>query len=126
MPQDGGVNLGYFFGPGQPRVPGASELVTLNPADAILVRRFGDLGLIDGSWPLIRRKESWNRIAWPIPAFGRYEELTDRAFKVIYDDNDPNLVIREIPIGKDECLTLPPDRLSGSGAIEIILSRRLT
>ena len=126
MPLDGGVNLGYFFGPNHAKIPNASELASLTPTDAILIKRFGDLGLINGCWPLIGRVDAWNRNAWPFPPFGRYEELTDRAFKVIYDDNNPNLVVREILIGKDELRTLPLDRLSGSGAIEIILSRRLT
>lgn len=125
MPDDGGVNLGHFFGPSRADVPPASELRPLKPSDAILVRRFGDLGLIEESWPLIGQTGEWDRSLWPIPRFGRFEDLTDRAFEVIYDDNDPSLVVRETLTGKDELSSLPVDRLSGSGAIEILLTRRL-
>lgn len=125
MPDDGGVTLGYFFGPGWADVPPLPELLTLKPSDAILVRRFGDLGLIEGSWPLIGGMAEWDRSMWPIPHFGRFESLTDRAFEVIYDDDDPSLVIRETLTEKDELFSLPVDRLSGSGAIEIVLTRRL-
>jgi hypothetical protein len=126
MPDDGGINLGYFFGPSRDDVPHLSELAPLKPSDAVLVRRFGDLGLIEGSWPVIGRTAEWDRSLWPIPRFGRFEGLTNRAFEVIYEDNDPSMAIREILTGKDKIFSLPVDRLSGSGAIEIVLTHRLT
>ena len=48
----GKILLGYFFGP--PLDQGADpRLESLNAKDAILCVRFGDLGLIEGHWPIL-------------------------------------------------------------------------
>jgi hypothetical protein len=125
MPHREGVILGYFYGPRRRRVPDLAELKGLTHSAPVLVERFGDLGLVSGDWPLIGRFGQWSRNSWPLPAFGRYEELTGRAFEVVYDENDPNKVVSEKLIDKAGLAALPPDRLAGSGAIEIRLSRRL-
>ncbi len=125
MPRKEGVLLGYFFGPRRDRVPTLDELNGLPPSDAALVERFGDLGILDGTWPLVGRADKWDRSAWPTPAFGRFEELTGRAFKLIYDDADPNRLLREERIDPSELASMPKDGLSGSGAVEKILTRLL-
>src|SRR5690348_8676061 len=89
MPHKEGVLLGYFFGPRRSEAPALDELSGLSAPDAVLVERFGDLGIVNGTWPLLGRIDGWDRNAWPTPAFGRFEELTGRAFKVIYDDANP-------------------------------------
>ena len=63
---------------------------------------------------------------WPTPAFGRLEELTGRAFKVIYDDADPNRLLGEERIDRSELASMPKDGLSGAGAVERILTRLLS
>ena len=55
------------------------------------------------------------------PAFGRLEELTGRAFKVIYDDANPNRLVREEQVDPSELTGMPRDGLSGAGAVERIL-----
>jgi Immunity protein 26 len=126
MPRKEGVLLGYFFGPRRDSVPTLDELGALSASDATLVERFGDLGILDGAWPLVGHADKWNRGAWPTPAFGRLEELTERAFKVIYDDGDPNRLLREERIDPSELASLPKDGLSGAGAVERILTRLLS
>jgi hypothetical protein len=69
--------------------------------------------------------DGWDRCAWPTPAFGRFEELTGRALKVIYDDANANRVIREEQIDPSELTGMPKDGLSGAGAVERILTRLL-
>jgi len=125
MPRKGGVLLGYFFGPKRDKVPALDELRGLSASGAVLVKRFGHLGIVHGSWPLVGHIDRWNRSAWPNPAFGRFEELTGRAFKVIYDDTDPNRLLREEQIDPSELTALPKDSLSGAGAIEKILTQLL-
>jgi hypothetical protein len=49
MPGREGVLLGYFFGPRRDRVPTLDELSALSASDAVLVERFGDLGILDGA-----------------------------------------------------------------------------
>jgi Immunity protein 26 len=122
VPETAGVLLGYFFGPRRKTVPSLRELTGLSASDALLVRRFGHLGLVQGSWPLIGRLGEWDPSAWPTPAFGRLEELRGRAFKVIYDDADPGKRIREEQIDRHELVSLPRDGLLGAGAVETVLT----
>jgi hypothetical protein len=126
MPGREGVLLGYFFGPRRDRVPTLDELSALSASGAVLVERFGDLSILDGTWPLVGHADRWHRGAWPIPVFGRLEELTGRAFKVIYDDGDPNRVLREERIDPSELATVPKDGLSGAVVVEKILTPLLS
>ena len=125
MPRKEGVLLGYFFGPMRLVVPALETLSDLSAADAVMVEMFGDLGIMSGKWLLLGRMNKWDRTEWPTPAFGRFEELTGRAFKVIYDDDNPNRVIREEQIDPSELAALPKDGLSGAGAVERMLTRLL-
>lgn len=95
-------------------------------SDAALVEAFGDLGLVNETWPLLGRLEGWDRRAWPTPAFGRFEELTGRAFRAIYDDTNPNRLVREEQIDPSELVGLPKDGLLGAEAVERLLTRLLS
>lgn len=125
MPSNEGILLGYFFGPRRHDLPRLDEVKDLSASDAVLVERFGDLGLVQGIWPLLGRTGEWDRSAWPTPVFGRFEELTGRAFKVIYDDANPNRLVREKKVDPDDLVGFPKDGLSGAGAVERILTRLL-
>src|SRR5689334_22542654 len=69
-----GVVLGYFFGPRYVALPAGEHTQGLRAADAVLVERFGDLGLIHGEWPIIQRECAWNPADWPVPVFARISE----------------------------------------------------
>ena len=125
MPQKEGVLLGYFFGPKRDEVPTPDDLRGLSASDAVLVERFGDLGVVQGTWPLLGHINGWDRNAWPTPPFGRFEELTGRAFKVIYDDADPNRLHCEEQVDRSELADMPKDGLSGAGAVEKMLAQLL-
>jgi hypothetical protein len=117
--------LGYFFGPCRPELPSLADVHGLHAADAVLVRRFGDLGLLDGTWPVLGRVDGWDRSAWPMPAFVHHESLTDRSVLVYYDEDDPNKCLsrRRIPLGAST--QGPKDGLMGSGFAEITLTNLL-
>ncbi len=119
----GGVLLGYFFGPRRSGVPALGEVTGLRPGDAVLVRKFGHLGIAQGKWPLLGRADDWDRREWPTPAFVRYEELTGRSFRVIYDDDDPNKVLREELVAPGEAEQGPKDGLMGAGFAEAALTQ---
>jgi len=121
----GGVLLGYFFGPVRPEVPALGDVAGLRPGDAVLVRKFGHLGIVQGKWPLLGRADGWDRTEWPIPVFIRYEELTGRSFRVFYDDDDPNEVIREEQVAPGEAEQGPKDGLMGAGFAEAALTQLL-
>ena len=120
-----GILLGYFFGPRHDDIPSVHDAKDLKANDALLVCRFGHLGLTQGTWPLLGRLEGWDQSDWPIPVFVRYEELSGRSFSVFYADDDPNKVIREeqVPPGSSE--QGPKDGLFGAGAVEKVLTALL-
>jgi Immunity protein 26 len=94
--------LGYFFGPARPEVPALDDVASLEPGDGVLVRKLGYLGTVQGKWPLLGRVDGWDRRVWPMPVFVRHKELTGRSFRVFYDDDDPNRVLREEQVTPDE------------------------
>lgn len=118
----GRVLYGYFFGPPLASATNAS-FDDLAPHKAILTTHFGDLGLINGEWPVIGVTPSWNRSKWPMPDFVRRDDLSHKAWRVHYCDDDPNRIEWETPTDYD--VDLPPDSLSGYGAVEIVLTRLL-
>jgi hypothetical protein len=119
----GGVALGYFFA----RPPGewAEATAVLRPEDAVLVRMFGDLHLIDGSWRILAPHGEWVRQRWPLPKFGRVDEPSGPAWIVEYADDDPSCTLRETRCNPDDARSLPEDGLAGAGAVEIVLTRLL-
>ena len=120
-----GTLLGYFFGPWRPRIPDLNELRHLGSAQAICVNRFGDLGLLNGEWPILGRLAEWDRTKWPTPLFVRYSPITDKPRVLVeYSDDDPSVELAERSIaGTVE--RLPEDGLAGHGAMEIRLSKLL-
>lgn len=122
-PEGKGV-MGYFFGP---RFSSESNVVWLDihPATAILRIRFGDLGLINGKWPIYGKISNWNRSEWPMPDFIRRDPLGRlRPVLVRYLDDDPNRVETEYSIDDDSDML--PDSSAGYGAVEIRLTKLLS
>jgi hypothetical protein len=97
--------LGYFFGPRIESI--GSVALDLNPADSALRIRFGDLGLING--------------AWPMPEFVRKDPLSGKAWLVRRSDTNPGQIDSERPTDFDS--HLQQDSLSGYGAVEIKLTK---
>src|SRR6476660_1809183 len=66
--------FGYFFGP---RIPSIEDvpLDDLVPFNSITRIMFGDLGLINGSWPIVGRVPNWSRSQWSMPDFVRRDPL---------------------------------------------------
>ncbi len=120
-----GALLGYFFGPRRDEVPSLAEVAELKPDDAVLLRKFGHLGLTGGTWPIVGRVEGWDPVDWPMPTFVRYEELSGRSFHVFYDDNDPNKLLREEQIAPGTDEQGPKDGLMGAGFAEKVLTTLL-
>lgn len=121
-----GVTLGYFFGPKRNAVPALDEVEELRPEQAILVKIFGDLGLIDASWPIIGWSAIWDRRRWPMPSFGRFDPATGHAFRVEYSEETLLDPVRETEIPFEQEERLPRWALSGAGAIELVLARLLS
>lgn len=119
----GEVLLGYFFGPRLASTD-AITLDDLEPAKAVLKLRFGDLGLIDGKWPICGTLPNWNRSEWPIPDFVRRDPLGYlKPVLVRYADDNPNRVEAEYVVEDD--IGLAADSISGYGAVEVKLTKLL-
>jgi hypothetical protein len=121
-----GVVLGYFFGPRRDALPQPEEVIHLQPSTAILVRQFGDLGIIKGIWPLIARSQPWHPEQWPVPIFAAVDDKRNRAWMIEYSEEDINKVVRETEINLQTAQELPRAGLAGYGAIEIILTSILS
>lgn len=104
MSPDGNVSFGYFFGPPLSSTDSVS-LDDLNPSNAVLRVRFGELGLINGEWQVVGTICDWNRDSWPMPT-----ELRTRPVYEHGVDDDPEI----------EC-----DGLYGHVAVENTLSKLL-
>jgi len=120
---NGKVLLGYFFGPRLASIDGVG-LDDLDPSKAILRVRFGDLGLVNGTWPVSGQVANWNRSEWPMPDFVRRDPLGRLKPRVVrHSDDEPNLIDAEYPIDDDSGLAT--DSMYGYGAVEIELTKRL-
>ncbi len=119
-----GGAVGYFFGPRLKTPPSPGSLDRLRPGDAILIEIFGDLGLMEGEWPVIGPHSKWIREHWPLPAFGRIDEFAGTALRIEYDE----VTLEEVgnkPISVQEASQLPRDGLAGSGDVEIRLTKMI-
>ena len=124
MPRGGKVLLGYFFGPRRDRPPALDEVSALRPAQAVRALRFGDLGLIEGKWPLIGRSPDWDRARWPMPTFVRTEPIRGMRWTARYPDDDPlgNPTLERL---FESPAAYERDAISGAGAVEIVLTADL-
>ncbi len=119
----GRVLLGYFFGPKFDTIDEASS-VEIDPEDALLRIRFGDLALINGEWPVIGKIDQWDPSMWPMPDFVRKDPLgMMKSVLVRYSDTDPMQIEMEYPIEDDSGLAA--DSMSGCEAVVIKLSKLL-
>ncbi len=118
-----GVTFGYFFGPRLSSVDDA-KVDDLNPAEAVLLGQFGDLGLLEGAWPILGRVPGWNRDEWPMPPFIRVNEAEHRAWLSWYDDRTLKC-LREEEVDPKLVSEFPYDRLMGYVAAEIRLTMML-
>jgi len=120
---EGGILFGYFFGPRLESMDG-SDFDDMKPTKSILRLRFGDLGLINGEWPIRNGISNWNRAEWPMPDFVRRDPLGRRKPVIVrYSDTDPSRVDCEFCAVDDK--NLAGDFMSGYGAIEIKLTKIL-
>jgi hypothetical protein len=120
-----GAVLGYFFGRRYDEPPELADVGGLAAGDNILTAIFGDLGLIRRNWPVVGRVRGWRREEWPMPAFGRREQLTGDYLRVEYADDDPSSRPREVQVTREEFERLPEDGLAGFAFIEARLTRLL-
>jgi hypothetical protein len=120
--------LGYFFGPKYSELPNDQDTWEKYPKEAKLITRFGDLGIINGSWPLIHSTHLFCKDQWPIPRFGaKIPLIPGKGFIREYGQNEKGqlIYIREIIAPENEVLELPVDCAMGYAVVEIRLTEIL-
>lgn len=121
-----GTVLGYFFGPRSLTLPTQENTIHRKADDAILIRMFGDIGIIRGEWPILFPSLSWQRDEWPLPSFGYIDRASkESAFLREYDEHDLNRMVSDTPISQEMARALPEDGLSGHIALIVRLSKLL-
>jgi hypothetical protein len=124
-PRTGKVLFGYFFSKRYEQPPATETLSGFTPSDAILIRMFGDLGLLNGRWKVIGHSENWSRDRWPMPAFVHYDAVSGKPYKREYSDDGENRFAREMPCDDATAKSLPKDGLSGAESLETSLQMAL-
>lgn len=124
MAPRGKIIVAHFFGPCRTDQPTLADSIGLRAEDAVKCLRVGDLGLISGEWKVLGCSDDWSREAWPVPPFIRRDELSSRAWKVTYCDDDPGTPINEerVPF---ETTGMERDALFGYKAAESAVARKL-
>jgi hypothetical protein len=120
-----GTAFGYFFGPKLATLAG-KDFADINPANAVLVGKFGDLGLIKGEWQSLGVLDKWCRAKWPLPAFVSETNDVKKVMVTFLDEDRLEAVRTEIKL-KDEIANMwtVPDCCLGYGVVEIRLTRLL-
>jgi hypothetical protein len=119
--------FGYFFAPPVTGPPSDDELDRLRPAGAYTYLRFSDLGIRDGSWPVIKARKGFDRGQWPVAPFENYVDAGGGRVwleVVTYDDD----AIRQTSVTRVDVRQrgrFPDDMVSGSEAALEILRQRL-
>lgn len=110
VPRRGGVLLGYFFGPRRREPPGPEWLNGLQASNAVFACRFKDTPLFRGEWRSLSVREPFDRAAWPVPAFHRFDGTSTQVpgvdavqdWRVEYADDNLIMPREERPASKDD------------------------
>lgn len=117
--------LGYFFPFRYDQPPAATAVGHLDPRQAILIHWFGDLGIIEGRWPLINTDRPFRREDWPVPRFGRVHAVDPNSGYVTeysQDDDGSRVPIAETRVPVAEIAGLPEVGTASAGFIEVKLA----
>lgn len=119
-----GAIVGYFFAPLRKTLPTEDDTKGLTSQDAVVIYKFGDLGLIKDGWPIISGSNDWHREDWPLPSFGHIDIVDpSKAYRREYDEKNLNRGITETPISPEEARKLPKDGYWGHIGLQGKLAR---
>ncbi|KYF56185.1 hypothetical protein BE08_06195 [Sorangium cellulosum] len=96
------------------------DMAKLNPENAILVGKFGDLEILRKNWPVVGVLKDWAPEGWPMLPMARIDEAIGRAWLATYDDSFECVEEKEIDI--EAASQYPYDRMMGAGAVEVRLT----
>lgn len=120
-----GEAFGYFFGPRRSTIVSYDETRKLRPEDAVLMRLFGDLGIIHGEWPIVGIDSELDLSRWKMPGLVHRDDTTGKTWIRHYDERRLGLFVREEACDPALAKSLPMDGLSGQRALETHLDKLL-
>lgn len=114
----------YFWGHRFPEPPKPYDLLDITPRTAIAEWKFGDLGIIEGHWPILGTLPGFRREEWPLPTFGFVmpKSPSGTAYLRIYDDTDPAILLEEQLVNAAVAERFPRDGTAGDKALEYKLT----
>lgn len=114
------IPLGYFFNKKYETMPKGIEQDLIKKENAILIKRFGVQGFMDETWIILGQLENFKSGDWKVPLFIRVPSLSPAEF-IYYDNNLKETKSEMVPKGTD-INKYYSDSLSGSGAVEIVIT----
>lgn len=120
-----GIILGYFFDGEASGVCSLDAIRDKKPENAILIGRFGDLGLLTGQWEILGKHPEWRREEWPVPRFVRTDCLTGERRLISYSEDTLDEYREEKIRGERDTCQYPEDGVFGYIAVEIRLRQIL-
>jgi hypothetical protein len=117
----GRIIVAYFFDQVWTSIPNVDDVTRFSPEAAILKAECGDLGLVNGTWPVLGSTGTFDRVNWPMPAFAKKPALGNDYLRVVYPGDRPGTKPRESRISEDEARSLPAYGMAGAGYIELKL-----
>lgn len=120
--QSGG--LGYFFGPKLETQPERLPSLEISPQSAVIVRQFGDRGIITGRWPFIGRLDAFDSSLWTVTKYRHYDDISGKYYLREYTPDYQFIGEREVD--EREAMLHPKDGVAGAGFIEIMLTKLLS
>jgi hypothetical protein len=122
--------LGYFWSSITKNLPTEEDINKIKPSDAVLIARFGGLGISTGEWPLIQTSNKFVREDWPVPLFIRKLDFDEDKVLIIdygQDFSGLDLPKSEILVKKSKNYEkYPEDSLYGYKVVEAKLFKLLT
>ena len=115
--------LAYFLNRLYDNLPTVDE-IRFEKNDIIYIVKAGDLGLKNGSWPILGTLEKWNRDEWNVPVFYKKGLIDEKLYAIHY--NDELKFVRQEPIDSLENISrYPTDGTAGYEFVEKRLSKLL-
>lgn len=121
-----GIVFAYLLGPRLERADQAVLDGSIQPRNAALMARVGDLGLLEGHWPIVGHLEPWDPSEWRLPPFLHVDEGATHGFLRHYDDSLRFVKEERVDLAEVAKGALPRDALLGYGAAEIRLTKLLS
>jgi Immunity protein 26 len=121
--------VGYFFRIELYDNAPDKATLTLEPEQAIWIKKFGYLHLRDGNWPTVGKLKGFTREAWPMPVFVRHNDSFNTNYICTYDENDVTKGLEtwptdQVPPHIDKSV-IAEDGAAGAGYVEDYLMKIL-